>query len=309
MPGPETATIHLAQTALPDAPPGITAPPDLKQATIQEPARIASKLEAIFSSKITLRTQENNQDIESLPVIDPLANVPKELLLSKDLIPTRKRIRDEVLSGFTCKMQARSDWFLSLRPKLEYTLPTMRQPYILNGAAEDLESRQSEITRDDRHGETLLFLAANWNKIAQIFTKDEIPKNTHLRRWVEVDLNNLLLFDENDDSGRYLTCGRIDLVGELPDGQLVIIDVKTSKHNTAYRTRQLAKQTLGLRELMRQHNPHTQLPQISQFLSIYDHANRKPTVITLLPKSDMYLPYLANPESEHILFQSPITAA
>lgn len=104
-------------------------------------------------------------------------------------------------------------------------------------------------------------------------------------------MNDLVIMEriETGDNLPFRRCGIIDFAGEIPDGNIILIDF-TRRARDKDKDLQLAQQTRGLMELFKRHNGESQFPQISQYLGKFEtDQDQKSTIVKLLPRSHRYV--------------------
>jgi hypothetical protein len=309
MPLAELETGNIRSQTIIEAPPPGTPPPPQQEMTPTQPLIASTRMEAIFSSPIILKNRKSKDDDDNPNIHDPLSDIPESLLLKSELQPAQRKIRDELRSGFSGLTHTGDEWYVMTGSEVQKLIPPMEKPYKLNGATEIFTSLQQEMETESQHGKMLQFLAGNWREIASLLTESDIAPDQELRCWVEVDLTDYHLQTNVNGGVKEISCGQIDLLGELPDGQLVIIDVKARKHRSNTRSQQLAKHSVGIQEVIRRHNNDVRLPRISQYIGIYDNDKPDEYVIDLQSKSENYLPFLSASKNETVLYQLTSAAA
>lgn len=287
-----------------DAPPGYLPPPICLEVG-QNPKPSASNQEAVFSSLIISSPEIPEYNTSETPAI------PEEIAwpfrLRGRLEYDERRIGADITPGYAGETENGEEWFFGLTQKAHTNTALSDARYILNGASEDFTRRQGIVLPGDQHGNTLLVMAINFDQFGRILSGEEIPENIKLRCWVELQMFDLLLVNQQnigDEWGTITNCGIIDMIGELPDGQLITNEVKsqktyrsknprTKRRSSSSRFRvQSARHRRGLETLLDFHNPGAPLPRISQFMSIYDETQQNPNIVRILPKSEVYRPFL-----------------
>jgi len=275
-------------------------------AQLNPPQELASELEEIFSNPVRRVLKKSTKR----PPKSPELRTPRSINRARREHGLKGHLQARiettpfggeffVYEGTTKQGEA---WVIGT-PAEGFRLPPQEQPYKLNGARKDLGRRQDRFEpnsdADLRHDKNVKFFYVNWDKLIPLFYDGEIPQGATYRRYAEVFMNDLAIESQTESGKTKLTnAGSIDFVGELPDGQLVIIDFRTPNRS---KTRQLAKHTRGLQEILRQHNSE-ELPRISQFIGVYQDIESS-SLIKLLPRREQYLPYMETPK-EAIIYQA-----
>lgn len=255
------------------------------------PIQLVTELQEIFTKPV-----EINQDLNNgrNPICEPerptrSVEAARQIYqLTQDLVSRRVIVGEKGFFLHTGTTIRDDKWAIATLPE-GFQVPRPAYAYTLNGAASELERRQfPHLPGSDhelRHEKFVMFFAVNWDRLASLFYDGPGLGDASLRRYIEVNFNDIEIKAGTIAPAKQV--GMIDFIGELPDGQLVTVEFRNPGNR---KTRQVARQTRGLMEILRQHNGD-QIPQISQFLGVYDEIEDYAT-IKLLPRREQFLPYM-----------------
>lgn len=272
---------------------------------LQQREAIDAELQQIFSQPVfSKKVKKYGRSDGPIPVPRSLEAATLIHSISTDIDSKVEHTRKGESFRVYWSMTRESKVWVLGTPVNGFKLPEQDTPYTLNGAGDDLEKRQDPFLPDGDeslvHENFVMFFAVNWDKLIPLFYDGPPPaKGQTMKRYVEVNLNNLALISQVADKSALERMGTVDFVGELPDGQLVVIEFRAPGSS---KTKQIAKHTRGLQEILRLHNGSEAIPAISQYIATYRDRDQY-AVVKLLPRRERFLPYTEEMADE-VIYQA-----
>lgn len=205
--------------------------------------------------------------------------------------------------AFVYTTAEQGEWII-LQPPTEQRIRTQNIPS-LNGASHKLYDLQEPVQRAKRqesnppsvqsknsdpileaHQATIHFFTTNWPKVAQgvfyIEQQEDSEEEVELQAFNELDVEKYtarvpkMKPPGKDILGEEIqVCGRVDFLGEGPDGQMVLIEFSKPKGaRQRGKSKQIGKQLPAIKDVIQREN-HGEVPPIHPFIGRFRTTETK----------------------------------